>query len=276
MKIEMKTYVILIALLFCTGLRAQEQPADSLGVEPAVTIPVAAAGETNDALWDRANTAYINTDYHTAIEVYNQILGRGEASAKLYYNMGNAYFKENQLGLAILYYKRAQRLSPGNDDIRYNLSVAEARTKDNIEEIPAFFLTTWIRALGHMMGCTAWSIVSLVALVLMLCSILFYLLSARLRLRKAGFFAGMLTLLLFVTATWFAAIERREILRTDEAVVVVPSTAVKSSPDRSATDLFLLHEGTPVVITASLDNWCEVMIADGKKGWLENKKIETI
>jgi len=114
-----------------------------------------AAGERADdsgaessagSLWDRANTAYINGDYHAALEMYERILAGGMGSAKLYYNLANACFKEGQTGRAILFYHRALRLAPGSDDIRYNLSVAEARTKDRIEEIPAFFLTEWARA----------------------------------------------------------------------------------------------------------------------------------
>lgn len=231
---------------------------------------------TPDQLWDRANTAYINEDYHAATEIYKEILARGVSSMKLYYNLGNACFKEGELGEAILYYHRALRLAPGNDDIRYNLGVAEARTKDNIEQIPEFFLTEWFRSVRHMMSCTAWSIFSLVALVAALALSLLYLLARRLSLRKGGFYGTLVALLLFVVTTWFAWGERREMLDDTQAVVMSLSTAVKSSPDKSATDLFVLHEGTLVEITNRLEGWCEVTIADGKKGWLESKTIETI
>ena len=81
---------------------------------------------------------------------------------------------------------------------------------------------------------------------------------------------------LFMVTTWFALGERREMLDDTQAVVMSLSTAVKSSPDKSATDLFVLHEGTLVEITGRLDNWCEITIADGKKGWLESRMIEVI
>ena len=195
---------------------------------------------------------------------------------KLYYNLGNSCFKEGRLGEAILYYNRALRLAPGNDDIRYNLRVAESRTKDSIEEIPEFFLTGWLRTLRHAMSCTAWSIFSLVALAAALGLFLLYLLARRLSLRKAGFYGTMIAVLLCIATTWCAAGERREMLDDTQAVVMSLSTAVKSSPDKSATDLFVLHEGTLVEITNRLDDWCEITIADGKKGWLESKTIETI
>lgn len=275
----MKRYVLtLILLLGFAALRAQES-ADSLTAEAAVQ-PAAQAvpsGDVSaDALWDRANTAYVNGDYRGAVEIYEQILGRGLASVKLYYNLANACFKEGQTGRAILFYRRALRLAPGNDDIRYNLSVAEARTKDTIEQIPEFFLVGWVRAVRHSMSCTAWSVLSLVVLACALALFLLYLLAPRLSLRKAGFYGTLAAAVLFMVTTWFALGERREMLDDTQAVVMSVSAAVKSSPDKSATDLFVLHEGTLVEITGRLDNWCEITIADGKKGWLESRMIEVI
>ena len=136
----MKRYVLCLMLLLGLGtLRAQE-PADSLPQrDEAVGEPAQTTGDVPaDELWDRANTAYINGDYRGAAEIYGEILDRGLGSVKLYYNLANACFKEGQTGRAILFYRRALRLAPGNDDIRYNLSVAEARTKDTIERIPEF------------------------------------------------------------------------------------------------------------------------------------------
>ena len=266
--------VCLVLLLGCLASYAQE-PADSLA-QPAAEQSESAPRPTTEQLWDMANTAYINGNFHSAAEVYEEILSRGVSSVKLYYNLANAYFKEDRIGKAILYYKRALRLAPGNDDIRHNLSVAEARTKDNIEDIPEFFFVTWMREARHTMSCTAWSVLSLVLLACALALFLVYLLAQRLSLRKAGFYGTVVAVLLCMLTTWFALGERREMLDDTSAVVMTASTAVKSSPDKSSTDLFVLHEGTVVTITNRLDDWCEVVIADGKKGWLECRKIETI
>lgn len=266
--------VCLALLLGCFAALAQE-PADSLA-QPAAEQTQPAARPTAEQLWDMANTAYINGNFHTAAEVYEEILAGGASSVKLYYNLANAYFKEDRIGKAILYYNRALRLAPGNDDIRYNLSVAEARTKDNIEAIPEFFFVTWMRDIRHTMSCTAWSVLSLVLLACALALFLLYLLSQRISLRKAGFYGTVVAVLLCMLTTWFALGERREMLDDTSAVIMTASTSVKSSPDKSSTDLFVLHEGTVVTVTNRLDDWCEVVIADGKKGWLESRKIETI
>ena len=272
-----------LAAAFVFGMPAAAQEAPAASAESAVraetddaAAEAPAAAATPDAFWDEANTAYLNADYHTAIGVYERILAQGLVSAKLYYNLANAYFKEGEVGKSVLFYNRALRLAPGNEDVRYNLAVAETMTKDKIERIPEFFAVAWMRTLRHTMGCTAWSLLSLVLLAGMLGLLLLYLLSQRIGLRKAGFYGTLAAFVLFVLTTWFAVLERREILRSDEAVVMVASSAVKSSPDRAATDLFMLHEGTKATVTASLDDWCEITLADGKKGWIESRKIEII
>ncbi|WP_417016627.1 tetratricopeptide repeat protein [Alistipes sp.] len=282
----MKRLLLFLILVWGVGEARSQQPADTVAADTAAEAQAvattadeasAATGtETPEQLWDRANTAYVNGDFHAATTSYEEILARGLSSVKLYYNLGNSCFKEGRLGEAILYYRRALRMAPGNDDIRYNLEVAESRTKDNIEQIPEFFLTQWLRSVRHMMSCTAWSLLSLVALVCALGLFLVYLLARRLSWRKGGFYGTMVAVLLFIVTTSFAMGERREMLDRTQAVVMSLSTAVKSSPDRSATDLFVLHEGTLVEITGRLEGWCEITIADGKKGWLEEKTIETI
>jgi len=259
---------------------AAEQPAVLLPDEQAETATEEAranlVSETPERLWDAASTAYINGNYHEAVEAYEQLVARGFSSAKLYYNLANAYFKEERLSRAILFYRRALRIDPGSVDARYNLSVAEARTKDNIEQVPEFFLTSWFRAIRQTMNCTVWSILSLVSLACGLGLILLYLLTQRLSLRKTGFYGALAALTIFIITTCFAAGERRSMLDRSEAIVMSSSASVKSAPDRSATDLFVLHEGTSVRITDRLDQWCEVTIADGKKGWVERSKIETV
>ncbi len=269
----MKHYIFTILALLLAGF-VSAQSADSLAT--AATIAEVPASQSVDSRWDAANTAYVNGDYHRAEQLYTALLNEGMSSARLYYNLGNACFKEGQNGRAILYYHRALRLDPSMEDARYNLSVAEARTKDTIESIPEFFLAGWMRDIRHVMGCTAWSVLSIVMLVAALAMSLVYLLSQRLVWRKAGFYGTLVAALLFIFSTSMAAGVRREMLDMSRAVVMSSAAAVKSSPDKSATDMFLLHEGTLVTVTDTLGEWSEVVIADGKKGWLESRTIESI
>lgn len=274
----MKRYLPILTVLLLTGqfLRAQEPAATPDAVQTAAETAAAPLPQSDVALWEAGNTAYINGDFIRAAACYEALLERGSYSAKLYYNLANAYFKDDRLGPAILNYRRALRLSPGSEDIRHNLSVAESRTKDNIESVPEFFLTTWLRALRNTMSGTAWTVLSLAALAAMLVLILFYLLSQRLVLRKAGFYGTLLLLLVTVVSTLFALSERRAAIDRDQAVILSSAVSVKSSPDTASTDLFVLHEGTTVRITGRLGDWWEIVIADGKKGWLESRQAEVI
>ncbi|MBR5850709.1 MAG: competence protein [Alistipes sp.] len=263
-------YLVFTLLLSAFSVSAQT---DTTAVDSVVTELEA---PTPEVLWDRANTAYINDHFAEAIATYETLVAEGYHSPQLYYNLANAYFKREELGAAILNYHRALRMAPGDEDIRHNLSVAEARTKDTIDRIPEFFLSSWFAAFSGVMNSTAWTILSLVLLAALFAMLLFYLLAQRLAVRKAGFYATVALLMAFLLTIWCAVEQREAQLDASSAVVMSASAAVKSSPDRSATDLFVLHEGTVVEVTNSLDAWREVVIADGKKGWIEARKIEVI
>ncbi len=240
------------------------------------SIAVSATEQNSLVRWEAGNKAYIEGDYEKAIEEYRAIVEGGEYSGDLYYNMANAYFKSAKYGKAILYYNKALRLDPSSDDIRHNLALAEAQTKDKITAVPEFFLNGWLRTVRSLMSCTAWTVTSFVMLALAVMFALLFLLASGIKVRKSGFFGALCAILLYVITTTFAVSSRNEMLRHDEAIVMGSAIAVKSSPDSSATDLFVLHEGTKVHIVSEMDEWCEIVIADGKKGWTLKKSVENI
>ena len=197
----MKRYILfLLATLLSAAVSGQTAArTDSLAQHPQSEQTASAAYASDpDKLWDQANTAYINNDFPTAISLYETILSSGRQSGKLYYNLANAYFKEQEIGRAILNYNRALRLNPGNEDIRYNLQVAEKMTKDHIDAVPEFFVKTWLSNLRNLLSSTTWAVLSLVFLAAMLGSALFYLLSRRLVRRKIGFYGTATAFLLLV------------------------------------------------------------------------------
>ena len=242
------------------------------GTEPSATAEAA----TPDRMWEDANALYMNNQYAEAAALYEKILDCGLFSDKLYYNLANACFRTGDNTRAILYYNRALLLSPNDDDIRHNLAIAESQTKDSIEEVPEFFLSSWTRGLRNMLDERMWTVLSLVLLAATLVLGVMFLLARRTGARKGAFFGMLAAILLCIAATSFAASQRSAILNRDKAIVMSSAAPVKSSPDRSATDLFVLHEGTKVRVTGTVNNWSEIVIADGKKGWIETDKIEVI
>jgi tetratricopeptide (TPR) repeat protein len=246
--------------------------------QASATTETLATESHSDVLahWEVGNSSYVNGDYAKAIEEYRAILDGGHYSVRLYYNLANAYFKAGDTANAILFYHRALQISPADEDIRHNLALAEAQTKDRIAEVPELFITRWVRTVRNLMSCTAWSIFSIVSFALLVAFGLVFLLARGIANRKLGFWGAFVALLLFVASTSFAVSERNEILTRDRAVVMSSALSVKSSPDRSATDLFVLHEGTLLRIISTWGDWSEISIADGKKGWVESKSIEQI
>lgn len=280
----MRRYTILIIALLLSYVSMAQQAESAVATQEQVSSEQKATEQKAEALeefsaeksWDAANKAYQEADYKRAETLYRAILEQGLHSAKLYYNLANTLFKQEKLGEAILYYNKALRLSPADEDVRHNLEYAENSTKDSIEQIPEFFLFAWIRAVRNLMSCDGWTIFSLVILVIGLAAALFYLLAQRISTRKAGFYVMVLAALLFLIATLFANYERKAIVNHNEAIVMSSAVSVKSSPDRAATELFVLHEGTKLSIGERMDGWVEVRIADGRKGWIESSRIAEI
>lgn len=238
--------------------------------------PVGAKDEASAAVWDSANTAYIEADYATAIKNYEQLLDSGYESARLYFNLGNAYFKKGMNGRAILNYNKALKLAPGDDDIRYNLSIANAYVQDKIEEVPVFFVKRWLIDLGNSLSGNTWAILSLVFFALMLIGVGAYLLLRRMIWQKIGFYGAVIFTLFFVVSVFYASVGRKAQLDPKEAIIMASAAPVKSSPDGGSKDIFVLHEGTKVRVEGSLGDWREIRIADGNKGWVEAASIEMI
>ena len=259
----------MLALLATFTAVAQQQ-------EQSVAEQTVAVEFDNMTLWERGNQSYIDGDYAAAVTAYQAIENRGYSSARLYYNMGNAYYKQGQIGRAILYYNRALVISPSMDDARHNLEIAEAQTKDNIAVVPEFFLNRYMRTLRSAISCSAWSVMSVAFFGVMLLFLLIFLLGSRIKVRKVGFYGAVVSLLLFVVVTIFGVSARNSIIDRPAAIVMSSAISVKSSPDRAATDLFVLHEGTKVEVSSEVDGWSEITIADGKKGWTESAHLERI
>ena len=245
-------------------------------VSAIVLLLLLAPMAANAATKAEADSAYVNGNYQKAITQYESLLKQG-ASAEIYYNLGNAYYRTENITRAVLNYERALLLSPGDSDIRFNLQIARSKTIDKIVPESEMFFVTWYRSLVNMMSVDGWGRTALVSLALVIVLFLVYLFSARVWMQKVGFFGGGVLLVLFVVSNFFAWQQRQNLLYRQGAIVVVPSVTVKSTPAQNGTDLFILHEGTKVIITdGSMKNWREVRLADGKKGWIESKKIEVI
>ncbi len=222
-----------------------------------------------------ADSAYAKEDYQTAISIYESLLS-DNVSPELYYNLGNAYYRIDDMPHAILNYERALLLSPGDSDIRFNLQMARNKTIDKIIPESEMFFVTWYKSLVNIMGVDGWAILAIIMFAFAAILILLYVFTDVVIIRKIGFFGAGLSMIIFVVANVFAYQQGNKVASYNGAIIM--STAnVKSTPAENGTDLFVLHEGTRVDITDdSMNDWKEVRIADGKEGWIETKKLELI
>ena len=223
--------------------------------------------------FDLANIAYSEGRYAEAAAGYEALLQQ-QQNATLYYNAGNAYFKQGELAKAILNYERALRLEPNHKDAKFNLEFAQSKITDNIEEHD-FFLSIWAQAVRNSMHEHTWIILSIVLFLLTLTGILVFLLGREPWLRKTAFHTAWVALLFCIIAGVSAnSLHKRDTLR-NEAIITQGIVNAKASPDRSGTDLFTLHEGTKVTIRETLGEWVNVKVGK-KEGWIAAKDLERI
>ena len=223
-----------------------------------------------------AEEAYAKEDYTQAIELYESVLKTYGESAMVYYNLGNAYYKAGTVAPAILNYERALLLNPGDSDTRFNLQVARQKTVDKIEPIGEFFLTRWIGTVEDVYSADGWAKWGVASFVLFIGCLVLFFFSKWIRLKKIGFFAGICFLLISLVANLFADSQQDKLLHRADAIVFASTVTVKSSPDASGTDLFILHEGTKVTIKSTLGEWSEIQLEDGNVGWMPSKEIQQI
>jgi len=229
----------------------------------------------NDLL-RKANELYTQDKFTQAIDAYNQLLMTNLESPEVYFNLGNAYYKTNQFPKAILNYERAKLLSPDDEDINFNLQVANQRVVDSIQELPGIFVVRWWNSLVNSQTTDTWALISIIAFVLFLTLAGLYFFARSGDIRRVAFWTAFF-LFIFSMMTWsFAARQKSRLVDHTYAIVMQPTVTVKSSPSEKGTNLFVVHEGLKVKITDKLGDWIEVKLADGNKGWLLTESIERI
>ena len=223
-----------------------------------------------------ANEAYSQSNFTEAADLYLQVIEENGESAAIYYNLGNCYFRLNRIAPSILNYERALLLDPGNKDIRVNLEIAYLKTVDKIEPIEEFFLTSWYNALQDSYSTDQWSFFGITCFFLFIACLALFFFSRKIIIKKIGFYCGIGLLVFTLFANIFAYNQKRELTNRNTAIILSPTITIKSSPDNSGTDLFILHEGTKVDVKSKLGEWNEIETADGNVGWIRSSEIEVI
>ncbi|MCD7973823.1 MAG: tetratricopeptide repeat protein [Candidatus Azobacteroides sp.] len=222
-----------------------------------------------------ADKVYTEGNYAEAAELYEKELEKG-VSARLYYNLGNAYFKTNQFPAAILNYERALLMAPGDSDIRFNLEMAKSRIPDRIVSIEKFFLVKWVDDLQNIQSSDGWAKLGIILFILLIICLFLFFFGRFTMLRKGSFYLGCLLILLVICCNIFSYKQKQKLTNKEYAILFEPSVTVKSSPQPDGQELFVIHEGVKVYIRTTLNGWCEIELEDGKVGWIPLSMVERI
>ena len=225
---------------------------------------------------NNADTEYQKGNYQQAIRDYEEILKNGE-SAEIYFNLGNAYYRTDNITKAVLNYERARLLSPGDDDINFNLQFARSKTIDKITPESEMFFVTWYKSLVNFTSVDNWAKTGILCIVMTLLLVLLYLFGPQLMLRKIGFFGGLAFFVIFLLSNLFAFQQKQALDNRTGAIIISPSVNIKKTPAKNSADQFVLHEGTRVdIIDKGMIDWRCIRVGDGREGWIETKAIEEI
>lgn len=238
-----------------------------------ITVIGYAQGE---ALFNRATEAYNAGDYQKAIDNYLEILEDGQHSAELYYNLGNTYYKLNQIAPSIYYYEKALLLKPNDVEITNNLAYAQNMTLDAIDTMPETGLSKIYQNVVGFLSFDQWAYVGVVFMVLfVLLYIAFYYFRYSSR-KRIAFITSIITLLICIVSVVFAFVQYNKFKADRPAIVFANESSVKSEPNKRSQEAFALHEGTKVNVLDELNDWKKIRIADGTTGWIPSEDIKLL
>src|SRR3989339_151753 len=211
-------------------------------------VKIVSAGELEN-LFKKGNEHYLKGEYQETIMVFASLAEKGYQGKSLYYNLGNAYFRIGKIGLAILYYEKAKKLFPSDDDITHNLKYANSKIVDKIETLPKFFIFDWWENLLALVSISGWTYAAYLFYIIILGSIGYYYFAKSLRIQRLAFYTGIISAFFLV---------------------------VKFSPDQNSKDAFIVHEGLKVQAEDNVSDWVKIKLIDGKVGWLKKNSLRII
>ncbi|MFC1564533.1 hypothetical protein ACFL6G_06320 [candidate division KSB1 bacterium] len=242
-------------------------------------IPVlffSVSAQTENELFIEGNRFYQSEMYIQALEKYTEILDSGYETGELYYNIGNTYYKLGELGKTVLFYEKARRLIPEDEDLLTNIQLVNDQLVDKITPIPDVFYVSFWNKFRNSISLKWWRTIFFISLWFIALCVSFLFFVRRQFIRKLlknslaviGFVAIMITLVLIS----HSIMDRPG----QDGVIMDKEVRVFASPTESGTELFIIHEGTRIHIKRELEGWLEVDLADGKVGWIPAEVIEII
>lgn len=230
----------------------------------------------NEKLFDQGKEQYKNGDFQNAITTWMQILNKGEHSANLYYNLGNAHYKLNHVGPSVYYYEKARQLAPNDSDIKNNLAFAENARVDAVEPLPKSIFKKWYHTVSGIFTFNGWAIIAVVfSFLFVLCFLLYYFSATEVK-KRLFFTLSFISIALLLLCLTLAFATFSDFKNDKPAIIFAEEVEIKSEPNLGSAAAFVLHEGTKVQIIDQETNWYRVALADGKDGWIPASDLKQL
>lgn len=240
------------------------------------TVALYSATDNPENIYNKANANYASGDFTGAVKLYEELIERGYNSPELFYNLGNSYYRLRKTAETVYYYEKALKLSPGDEDIIFNLNISNLRVIDKFEQVPTFFLTDISYSVLNSFSSNKWAAFGIASIWLTLVLLVGFMFFQNIALKKSLFALAVFFFVFFLSTLLFSY-QRLQIETADDTAVIFEKSAyVKSSPEKSGADLFILHEGSKVQIIDSIGDWVEIRLPNGSKGWLPFNNLRVI
>lgn len=240
----------------------------------AFTLTVFGSQQTD--MTAKGNILYKKGDFEGAITAYESVLKSGFESSALYYNLGNAYYREGKIGYALLNFEKAKKLSPNDEDINHNIALLNTRITDRIESMPRFFLFQWWDNIVYLFSINGWTYMVYFIYFIFLVVICIYFVAKQPNLQKYSFFGGIIVFCTLVFSIIILFINVNRELNSKSGIITSNYVNVKSSPDEKSNDAFVIHEGLKIRLEDKVDNWYKIKLRDGKLGWISSGNFKII
>lgn len=222
-----------------------------------------------------AEQLYAQNDFEGALSSYSEVESTGKFSFELYYNMGNCHFKLNDIASAILYYERAKKLDPTNEDLLFNLAFVQSKTSDKVSSLPTSNTANLYETVVSLFTIDGWAIMSVSCFIVGLMSLFIFFTLSQFRIKKFTFILSIVVMVLSASSYLFASNQLSK-SKIKEGIIFSPTVNVTSTPNTNGTELFVIHEGLKVRILETTGDYFKIKLADGNVGWIEASSIRKI
>ena len=224
----------------------------------------------------KAEKAYDEKQYKTAITFYEQLLKEGYSSYQLYFNLGNSYYKNGNLGRAIHAYEIARKLEPDDEDVKINLSLSNAKTVDKIDTKENFFITAVKSNILSSLNTATWAWLNIISLMVSALAFFLYYILNSVALKRVFFGISLAFMFSFLLSYFLGQSAVKSKSENKFAIILEKEVKIMNEPNAAANSKFRLHEGTKVRVVENNGDWMLIKLENGNEGWLKSLELGVI